>query len=254
MNINFVKVRKDSLQTPLTNESYMEHRIGFWACVVDVHSDKNTVDVLSDTGFKLVDIPVISKQWICIDNNKDFTPASRNLPQINSRVFILMPTGTIDGSFVLCSGYSNGDTTSHGLWAEKQQSDISKKNNIEESISQSGWNKKEYYRDGNIIFVSLDENVKLEIILVDNSQDSLVKGISVKAWNNSIVVNEEGISFEDKNSNKISTSNNGISLIDKNNNKITTNNSGLVIQDKNNNKIESTTTSLKLNGNLEVLQ
>lgn len=236
MNVNLTKRRKDSNQTSHISTSYLNDRIGCWASVIAVHSESNSVDILTDTGYSCINIPVVSKEWICNDGDKSFISGSRNLPPVKSRVFVLMPYHTMDGAFVLCSGYTKGDEGTHNLWA-KTKNDINKLNYITEKISLSGWKYKEYEKDGNKVIESLDEKIKIELVLADNSADSLVKGINIESWDNSIKITPDGFSIEDKNGNKLETKS-----------------SGIEITDKNGNKIESTTNSLKINGNLEVLQ
>lgn len=236
MNVNLTKRRKDSNQTSHESKSYLNDRIGMWASVIAVHSESNSVDILTDTGYSCINIPVVSTEWICNDTNKSFVSGERNLPPVKSRVFVLMPYRTMDGAFVLCSGYTKGDTGTHNLWA-KSKNDIEKFNYIKEKISLSGWKYKEYEKDGNKVVESLDGKIKIELVLADNSEDNLVKGINIESWDNTVKVTPDGISVEDKNGNKLETKS-----------------SGIEITDKNGNKIESTTNSLKFNGNLEVIQ
>ena len=44
----------------INNNSYLKGRIGFWALVIEVNSRNNTVTVVSDTGYELKNIPVVS--------------------------------------------------------------------------------------------------------------------------------------------------------------------------------------------------
>jgi len=236
MNIYLEKTRKDSNQTPKESNSYLNERIGFWACVISVNSDRNSVDVMSDTGYKLIDIPVMSKEWICNDEQKTYISASRNLPPVNSRVFVLMPSGTVSGSFVLCSGFAAGEKTTHELFA-KNSTDVEKLNNIEEKITCGGWTIKEYYSDGNKVYLSLDGKIKLEVCLAENNSESLVKGIKLSAFNNVVQIDE-----------------NGINLTDCNNTNIKSTKDGIDIKDAKSNTIKANGTSLILNGNLEVSQ
>lgn len=234
MDIRFVKVRKDSNQTPLKTDSYLYNRIGLWGSVLDVHSESNSVDVITDTGYKLSEIPVISKEWICNDENKDFVSGTRSLPPKFSRVFILMPNHTYDGAFVLCSGYTKGDKSTHGLFAT-EKADIDNKNNIEEKISLSGWKSKEYYLDGNRIIESKNGDISLKIILSDNSKDNLTQGVSLSLFGHTVIIEKDKINLSDKNGNKI-----------------TGNSSGLVIEDKNGNKITGSDSGWDLNGYLTI--
>lgn len=246
-----VKKRKDSLQSPLSSQSYIGERIGLWASVVDVHSESNSVDVITDTGYRCINIPVISKEWICNDDDKDFISGTRSLPPKFSRVFILMPNKTMDGAFVLCSTYSKGDNGTHGLYAASED-EIETKNNIEEKVSLSGWNSKEYYEDGNRTFESKNGDISLKVVLADNDDESLEQGITLKVFDTEITINPDGLSFTDKNDNKVESTSNGLKVTDKNDNTITMASSGITIEDKNGNTITGSSSGWDLNGYLTI--
>jgi hypothetical protein len=53
---------------------------------------------------------VSSREWVKADEDKGYTSGDKDLPTLESRVFVMMPTGDLDGCFVLCSGYVIPDT------------------------------------------------------------------------------------------------------------------------------------------------
>ena len=220
MTINFEKTRKDAEHISLENSSYMNGMVGFWANVSEVHSDINAVDVVSDTGIYYKGLPVASQEWVNVNTGKDkdnndmeFVSCSRTLPQVGSRVFILAPTHTITGAFVLCSGYAAGATKKQVLYADSEdRQDIKKKNLVKEIITQGGWHITEYYQNGNLVFESLDGTMKFSICPQNNNQEGLKKGINIEAYGNSIVATDRGLTIKDCNGNTIETNDQRISF------------------------------------------
>ena len=197
---NFHKTNATAPHLPEGN--YLSKRIGFWALVKDVNSINNTVTVISDTGFIFPNIPVISNEWVTVDDSKDYIPSTRNLPPKNSRVFVLTPTYTATGAFVLCSGFSRGDENIRTLWAA-DENELEDKNNCRETKTQGGWDITEEYSNGNFKAESNDGNITINVNTTEDSQKSQLKEVSVTAWNNKVVINEDGISVVDKNGNTI---------------------------------------------------
>ena len=209
-------IHKTNAEAPhLPEGNYLANRIGFWAIVKEVNSLNNTVTVVSDTGFEYPNIQVVSDEWVTVDDSKDYIPSTRNLPPKNSRVFVLTPTFTAVGAFVLCSGFSSGDENIRTLWASSE-SELENKNNCRETKTQGGWDITEEYKNGNFKAASNDGNIEINVNPAADSQKSKNKEISVKAWGNTITINEDGISIIDKNKKKIITSNSGVSIKDDN--------------------------------------
>ena len=200
---------------PLENSNFLANRIGFWAIVKEQNSLNNTVTVVSDTGYEYSNIPVVSGEWVTVDDNKQYVPSTRNLPPKNSRVFVLTPTYSASGAFVLCSGFTRGDENIRELWA-KDNSELEDKNNSRETKTQGGWDITEEYANGNFSAISNDENIKFNVNTTENTQKSQPKEVSVTAWGNTIIINENGITITDANNKKIITSNSGVSIKDDN--------------------------------------
>ena len=207
-------IHKTNAKAPhLPEGNYLTGRIGFWALVVDVNSINNTVTVISDTGFKIPNIPVASDEWVTVDDSKNYIPSTRNLPPKNSRVFVLTPTYSATGAFVLCSGFSRGDENIRTLWAD-DENELEDKNNCRETKTQGGWDIQEEYKNGNFKAESNDGKIKFNVNTTADSQKSQPKEVSVTAWGNTIIINEDGISITDKNKKKIITSSSGVVIKD----------------------------------------
>lgn len=211
MNIIFEKQRKDAAPTKLQNDYYNKDRIGFWAIVSDVDSTLNRVNVISDLGISLSGIPVYSSEWVCADDSKDYVTGSRNLPPIGARVFVLMPTHTITGAFILCSGYAPGETKTQNLIADTNKKD--KFNTLKEKITQGGWNLKEDYSSGNISLLSKDEKIKIELNVEENQQDKQKLGIVLTAYDHEILINDNEIKITSKKDVTLDASGSNVSLI-----------------------------------------
>lgn len=177
MNITFIKRRKDADSIPLQNDTFMDGRIGFWGNVTGVDSEKNKVRVLDSTGVEYIGLPVMSSEWV---NVKDgFVSGARNLPPVGSRVFVLMPTHTITGAFVLCSGYANGDSQTQTLWEKNKEK-------ISESITPGGWIETEDYESGNKTIKDKDNNVSITV-------NEGKKEITLSAFKYSIKIDKNGL-------------------------------------------------------------
>jgi hypothetical protein len=126
----------------LGQPSPYDKRYGAWGHVADVDGDEkaaysgdNSVDVVLDMGVYLRHIPVASREWVITKavSGADYTTGERDLPPPNSRVFVMMPTGTFDDCFVLCSGFAPTDKNDNTPFAD----DDTEK--IRERIKQGGW-------------------------------------------------------------------------------------------------------------------
>ncbi|MBO4640890.1 MAG: hypothetical protein J5710_14155 [Treponema sp.] len=219
--------KKNAIAPEINDVNYLKGRIGFWGIVTEVNSRNNSVTVVSDTGYELKNIPVVSGEWVTVDNNKNYIPSQRNLPPVNSRVFVLTPTYTAVGAFVLCSGFSRGDENIRTLWA-KSESEMQDKNNCRETKTQGGWDVTEEYANGNFKAESIstsDGNITITLNTTKDDNKSQVQEASIKAWNNSVVINKDGISITDKTGNKVLMTSSNIQVLAKDNNKLKIGNS-----------------------------
>jgi len=108
-------------------------RIGEAGRVDAVYSEDHTADVFLQTGVFLKRVPVRSAGWVVYDEDsgKGRNAGGRDLPPLGSRVFVLMPSGTYDDCFVLCSLFSTPDEAAPFLGEEKE--------GTRELVDPSGW-------------------------------------------------------------------------------------------------------------------
>lgn len=240
-----------------------DNRIGFWADVVDVNSNNNTVTVINDQEWEIPDIRVAAKEWIVKEENKDFASTERNLPPIGARVFVLVPDGNIESALIICSGIPRKEPDVQGVWANVDEStedgkkEIQRLNRIKEVISQGGWHIKENYDTGNYSIESAEEDIKLvvnpvqvededtgeikeyktvkltlwdneiEISPVKDDEKGLEKKIQITLLENTITITDKGLVIEDINENKITTDDKGVLIDDTNGVEIKTSSSGI---------------------------
>jgi hypothetical protein len=140
-----VRKRNDKAPGPahhLNQPSPYDKRYGAWGHVADTDGDEkaaysgdNSVDVVLDMGVYLRHTPVASLEWVVNKavSGQDYTTGERDLPPPNARVFIMMPTGTFDDCFVLCSGFSPIEKNDNAPFSDDETE------NTRERITQGGW-------------------------------------------------------------------------------------------------------------------
>jgi hypothetical protein len=154
-----MKGKKKESATPSTPPTARNTRWGEWGKVDSQHTD-NTVDVLLDSGVFLENVPVACKNWFVlkVDTEKEFNAGERDIPPVNARVFIFMPSYSFDDCFVApFSGIytSNADEAEPFIEEGKQK--------IRERINPSGWHITNDYVTGSYKAESPDKKTSLEI-------------------------------------------------------------------------------------------
>jgi hypothetical protein len=141
----------------LSQPSPYDRRYGEWGRVELLNSEDNSVDVFLDIGVYQKRVPVSSQEWVVPgeDADKESDSGERNLPPIHARVFIMMPTGTYDDCFVLCSGFSTIEQTKPYMEKDKE--------GIKERITPSGWHITDDYVTGSHKSVSLDGKTSIDL-------------------------------------------------------------------------------------------
>jgi hypothetical protein len=141
----------------LTHPSPYDRRYGEWGRVEFLHSEDNTVDIFLDIGIYLKRVQVSSREWAVPgqDADKDFNSGERDLPPIHARVFVMMPTGTYDDCFVLCSGFAATDQTKPYMEAGREK--------IKERFTPGRWHEINDYASGSREIISPDEKTRLKI-------------------------------------------------------------------------------------------
>jgi hypothetical protein len=139
---------------------HSDKRIGAWGRVESVNSDDNTVDVFLDTGMYINRVPVASKEWVVFgeDVEKDFNTGERDLPPVQARVFVVMPSFNFSDCFVApFSGFNNTDRNISAPFLSDN------KQKIKERITPSGWHITNDYATGSHKSISPDGETSLEI-------------------------------------------------------------------------------------------
>lgn len=234
---------ENAMPRQLDSQHRYKNRIGFWGDVIDVNSSNNTCSVVSDQGLEYIDIQVATTEWTNKAENKNFVACEKNLPPIGARVFVLVPNGNMASAFILCSGYPINETEYQTLFTkvdenksdEENQKEIEKKNIVREKIKQSGWHEVENYETGNLLYESQKSDIKLEINLIKDDDNSQEKQILLKFWDNEIVINPD-----DKEIN-LTILNNELKIKE-----------GEITIESGNNKIELTSDGVDINGYLSV--
>lgn len=189
---NLGNVKNQSSQIP-ENKRY-----GFWGVVVDVHSKNNTVDVKQGGGLVLKGIPVAcTDEWVC-EYKDNYLAGSRNLPPLNARVFVLMPTGTYEGAFVLCSGLSMYEKEHKNKFMANSDSEEYDKRKTREIVKQGNWKSKYNYNNGSYEIISPDKKTSFKIDYEDKDNPN-ISGKIFEDITFNIKNNKEAIfSFTDK--------------------------------------------------------
>jgi hypothetical protein len=129
-----IVIQKKAVETPrvsqrLNRPSPYDKRYGAWGHVADVDDDQksaysgdNSVDVVLDMGIYLRHTPVASREWVVTGtvSGADYTTGERDLPPPKARVFVMMPTGSFDDCFVLCSGFAPVDKNDNTPFADDE--------------------------------------------------------------------------------------------------------------------------------------
>jgi hypothetical protein len=171
--------------TKIAQPSPFDNRHGAWGKVDRAHSEDNTVDIYLDTGVHLKRVPVSSREWAVsgTDAGKEYNTGERDLPPVNSRVFVMLPTGRYEDCFVLCSGFSTIDQTAPFMAEDCED--------IRERLTPGGWHITDNHRTGSHEAASPDGKTRLTIDY-DGDEPALrlavFDQITVEVANNSAVL------------------------------------------------------------------
>ena len=154
-----VTIINDKNQKPKTTNNANIRCWGMWGRVLKQNND-NTVDVRLDLGVVIRYVPVACKNWFIldVDSNKDFNAGERDIPPLNARVFIFMPSFTFNDCFVApFSGIytKNKDIAKPFIEEDRQK--------IRECIKPNGWHITDDYVTGSYKAISPDKKTSLLI-------------------------------------------------------------------------------------------
>lgn len=220
------------LNTPKTIRD--ANRYGMWCKVLKRYSINHSVDVETAEGFTVTRVPVASREWVTLDEP---VLGERNLPPVNSIVFMFMPTGGIDNAFIFsgCFIPSFEKHVDEFLVEGKEDEELTKK--------EGNWKRTFDKVNGDLEIVGTDEDDKTLTLTIKKSE----KKIQITDWNeNDVVIDENGIKVTDTKGNVSVTDDKGMKWEDKNGNKVTMDSSGTKVEDKTGNAITMASGGVKL--------
>ena len=183
INIFMNKKQSAPQRTPFRTSTPFDHRNGFFGAVTEVHPETNTVHVVTDTGIELMNVEVASQQWVTY--KKDGKPqltGERNLPPVGTYVYCVMPNGTYDDCFVLCSMFSTAsihkDYTANTRLCQEN----------------GGWLKTTDIRTGTKVIKNKPENETIKIEIDQESEGEEKATITIHG--NVVTVSKDGIEIK----------------------------------------------------------
>lgn len=189
INIFMNKKQSAPQRTPFRTSTPFDHRNGFFGAVTEVHPETNTVHVVTDTGIELMNVEVASQQWVTY--KKDGKPqltGERNLPPVGTYVYCVMPNGTYDDCFVLCSMFSTASIHKDYMADDEDTA------NTRLCQENGGWLKTTDIRTGTKVIKNKPENetIKIEI---DQESEGEEKAI-ITIHGNVVTVTKDGIEIK----------------------------------------------------------
>lgn len=189
INIHLNKKQNAPQRKPFEVFTPFDTRNGFFGVVKEVHSENNTVHVVTDTGRELMNIPVASQQWVTY--KKDGKPqltGERNLPPVGTYVYCVMPNGTYDDCFVLCSMFSTASIHKDYMADDEDTA------NTRLCQENGGWLKTTDIRTGTKVITNKpeDETIKIEI---DQESEGEEKA-TITIHGNVVTVSKDGIEIK----------------------------------------------------------
>lgn len=177
----FIKnMKMNAFPNKMSQDCYFDNTKGFWGTVTKVHSENNTVDLVSVYGNEYKNINVATHGWVL----SQARIGDRNLPPVGSNVFVFLPDGIIETGFVLCSGYFRGEEKDNFLCADDEDSKAIK-DAQREIYTPGGWHFTEDYIGGSV------ELSKEDKVAITFNNDPDKESLSIKALDLSVDLTTE---------------------------------------------------------------
>ena len=189
INIFMNKKQSAPQRTPFGTSTPFDHRNGFFGAVTEVHPETNTVHVVTDTGIELMNVEVASQQWVTY--KKDGKPqltGERNLPPVGTYVYCVMPNGTYDDCFVLCSMFSTASIHKDYMADDEDTA------NTRLCQENGGWLKTTDIRTGTKVIKNKPENETIKIEIDQESEGEEKATITIHG--NVVTVSKDGIEIK----------------------------------------------------------
>jgi hypothetical protein len=161
----------------------------------------------------------------------------RNLPPVNSLVFMFMPTGGIDNAFIFGSCFLP--------FYDKHAAEFLTEGKEDEELikTEGNWKKTFDKSTGDLEIIGTDDEDNTLTITIKKSE----KKIKIKDWNNNdVIVDENGIIVTDTKGNTTTWNDSGIVTEDKNGNKVAMDSNGIKVEDKAGNSLTMDAGGVKL--------
>lgn len=189
INIFMNKKQNAPQRTPFGTSTPFDHRNGFFGAVTEVHPETNTVHVVTDTGIELMNVEVASQQWVTyVKDGKPRLTGERNLPPVGTYVYCVMPNGTYDDCFVLCSMFSTASIHKDYMADDEDTA------NTRLCQENGGWLKTTDIRSGTKVIKNKpeDETIKIEIYQEKEGEEKA----TITIHGNVVTVSKDGIEIK----------------------------------------------------------
>ena len=191
MNVHMITRSRAAFKAEHDNTPPLTGRAGFFGVVSAVHPVDLTVDVIADSGVEIQHLKVASRQWV--DYEEGASPqltGRRDLPPVGSYVYCVMPTGTYNGCFVLCSLFS--DEAVHGEYRAADDTDEDIANTVLD-VEKSGWQATTDIRTGSksVQNKQTDETISLSV----DQETAGDEAVTLTVHGTVITIDAEGISI-----------------------------------------------------------
>ena len=161
---------------------------GVWGVVTDVNAKTNCVDVRLSSGVILKEVQVACmNEWVCEYKDAGYVSGARNLPPEHARVFLLMPTGSFESAFVLCSGLSRYEKAHEKAFMAASDSERTEKNTVREIVLPGKWKSRYDYQTGAYHLASPSEKIHLTV-----HDDNEKQEVNLAAFGTNIAIDKDG--------------------------------------------------------------
>ena len=193
INIVFRKPKKLQGQLPIEIETPFDERFGFTGIVTEVDPKNMTVNVLMDTGLEITGVRVASREWVTINESKDYLTGERHLPPVNTHVLCFMPSGDISNSIIIGSLFACADPMGGGITEYKEDSGDAAF--IDKHIDNGGWKFIHDIRTGNRKITNSPKDGE-ETFSLEINQGNGKSNVKINVKGPVEIVNDEGISIK----------------------------------------------------------
>lgn len=189
INIYLNKKQNAPQRQPFGTSTPFDGRNGFFAVVTEVHPENNMVHVVTDTGIELMNVEVASREWVLYaKDGKPPLTGERNLPPVGSYVYCVMPNGTYDDCFVLCSMFSTASIHADYMADDEDTA------NTKLTQEVGGWFKTTDIRTGTKVIKNKPEDETISVEIDQESEGEEKATITIHG--NVVTITKDGIDIQ----------------------------------------------------------